>query len=632
MAIAAPGPTPNPGRPDGQALTPSQLMPRRNPGLVRRIAELVLRAVPQTGPQPEDQNTTQTGIVSEGLVSLYDRQFKFDVTRRATYKDVEEIDQASEEASIALDTITNNVTTSDDGVQMSFQVFSRNPKVMEVIEKVVTTCKLHQSVRAMVRNLIKYGDMFAEVVINLRGEVVAVKQLPPITMFRNEDLTGNLLLGEPRYDKESGKVKNGSEECAFEQKAEATGQMLATFWPWQIIHMRLNHDGFSPYGKSHLRVARITYKKLKALEESLIVGRLTRDILKLVFYVDTTGLSPDQRRRALQDFQFSVMQRMHVDGRRENPFSVMTDFFVSSGWIKMGQQVQPMQTKVDIIDPKNVGIHDITDIEYLHRKFTAALRVPRAHLGFEKDVNSKSTLTIQDVQYVRFLRDIQQVVGHGLEQLFDTALILADIDPESEEYVISWPALSAVDQMNAAQSELWRAQSHAIYANPPFDSIDGRWVQQHIFNMSDEEMDEVDTRVAAYKATQDQMQLQKQQAMASIAPTPGPPAPGKPVKPKGAISTAGKAPKDQGQGKALPNPTGYKRKTSDKSTQSRYTAHNIGDIDVPPMPGSVSSEYKQAALVQALYETTDELDKNLLRLSDKLQDTNGHDNGHNSSS
>jgi hypothetical protein len=390
--------------------------------------------------------------------------------------------------------------------------------------------------------------------------------------------------------------------------------------------MRLSHDGFSPYGRSHLRVARITYKKLKALEESLIVGRMTRDILKLIFYVDTTGLDPTSRRRAIQDFQMSIMQRQHVDGRRENPFSVMTDFFVSSGWIKLGQQVQPMQTKVDIIDPKNVGIHDITDIEYLHRKFTAALRVPRAHLGFEKDVNAKATLTIQDVQYVRFLRDIQQVVGHGLKQLFDIALILAGVDPEQTEFEISWPALSAVDQMNASQSELWRAQAHAIYGNPPFDAVDGRWVQQHIFNMSDEEMDEVDERIEERKeeeakaAQVAQAQLQSQQQ-------------------PGAIKAPGKAPKDQGQGKALPNPSGFKRDNKDKQTQSRYSRGEKGDPDMPPTPnpdgikGVVAGNGvdRSALLLQALYQTTDELDQDLTRLASKFQGSvNGHSNGHTS--
>lgn len=608
MAIASPGPTPNPGRPGGQALSPAMLMPKRNPGLIQKISQLFFRANPATGPQPGDQNTTESGIVSEGLVSLYDRQFKFDVTRRATYKDVEEIDQASEEASVALDTITNNVTTSDDGVQMSFAVEAKSSRAQEILDKVVTTCNLHERVRPMVRNLIKYGDMFAEVVINMDEEIVGVKQLPPITMFRNEDLTGNLLMSEPRYDKKSGKVLNGSEECAFEQKAESTGQMLAAFWPWQIIHMRLNHDGFSPYGRSFLRVARITYKKLKAVEESLIVGRLTRDILKLVFYVDTTGLSPDQRKRALQDFQMSVMQRMHVDGRRENPFSVMTDFFVSSGWIKLGQQVQPMQTKVDIIDPKNVGIHDITDIEYLHRKFTAALRVPRAHLGFEKDVNSKSTLTLQDVQFVRFLRDIQQVVGQGLTQIFDIALVLADLDPEEEEYQITWPRLSAVDQMNAAQSELWRAQAHAIYANAPFDAIDGKWVQQHVFNLSDEEIEEISKRIAEYQTQRDAV-IAKQNPQTA------------------AIKTAGQPPGDQGQGRPLPNPTGFKRNRKGERTQSRYTTHSPGEVDIPPTPNpsEVKSVVNEAILLQALHRTTDELDNDLMALSNKIH---GGSNGH----
>lgn len=620
MALAPPGTDrPNP------FLSPADLMPKRNQGLVRRISRLFFRAQPYTGPQPEDQNTTQTGVVSEGLVSLYDRQFKFDVTRRATYKDVEEIDQASEEASIALDTIANNVTTSDDGVQMSFQVFSRDAKVQGLIEDVIATCKLHQKIRPMVRNLVKYGDMFAEIVINQQGEVVDIKQLPPITMFRNEDLTGNLLLGEPRYDKKSGKPISGSEECAFEQKAEATGALLAVFWPWQIIHSRWAHDGFSPYGKSYLRVARITYKKLKALEESLIVGRLTRDILKLIFYVDTTGLSVDQRRRALQEFQQSVMQRVHVDGRRENPFSVMTDFFVSAGWIKLGQQVQPMQTKVDIIDPKNVGIHDITDIEYLHRKFTATLRVPRAHLGFEKDVNAKATLTIQDVQYVRFLRDIQQTVGHGLEQLFDTALILAGVDPEQADYVVSWPALSAVDQMNAAQSELWRAQAHAIYANPPFDAIDGKYVQQHVFNMSDEEIDEVNERIDQYQAEQQAQALQNQQQQMNINVQQ--------QQKLATIKTAGKAPKDQGQGKALPNPTGYKRTKQDQSTGSRYSRHGPGEDDMPPTPNpdSVKSVTSEVKLLGALLsqKVEDLMEVDLSRLANRFQSAmNGSSNGH----
>jgi hypothetical protein len=534
-------------------LDASVLMPRRNPGLIARIADAIFRSQPTTGPQPEDQETSGTGVVSEGLVSLYDRQFKFDVTRRATYKDVEEIDQASEEASVALDTIANNVCTSEDGVQMSFQVMAKDSKAQAVFDKVIQTSKLHQKIQYIVRNLVKYGDFFGEVVVNAALEIVNIKPLPPITVFRNENLAGHLLVGEPRYDKKSGKVQNGSEECAFEQKAESTGNLIATFWPWQILHIRLNHDGFSPYGRSHLRVARVTYKKLKAIEEGLIVGRLTREYQKLIFYVDTTGLSKKEASVALTEFQQNVVQRVHVDGRRENPFSVMTDFFLTTGWIKIGTQVQPRKTSIDIIDPKNVGIHDITDVEYLHRKFLAALRVPPAHMGFEKDVNAKATLTIQDVQYVRMLRNIQQLVGHGLEQVFDTALVLAGMDPEQVDYEIAWPALVATDQMNSAQAELWRAQKFQLYSTV-MHVVDDMWIQQHEFNMTDEEIKEVNERIA--------VQQQQQQAQA-----------------------AQDAQMDTNRQvdliKAKAQVGGFQRKAEDKTVQGRVNRHSPGEDDVP---------------------------------------------------
>jgi hypothetical protein len=546
-------------------------MPRRNPSLIRRIASAIFSASPNYGPQPDDRETTGTGIVSEGLVSLYDRQFKFDVTRRATYKDVEEIDGASEEASVALDTISNNVCTAEDGVQMSIQVMAEDQTVQDIIDNVIQTSKLHFKLPSIVRNLIKYGDYFGEVVVNAGLEICNLKNLPPITMFRNETLTGQLLTGEPKYDLKTGKVKNGGEECAFEQKTEATGQLIATFWPWQMLHIRLNHDGYSPYGKSHLRVARVTYKKLKAIEESLIVGRLTREYQKLVFYLDTTGLSKTEARAALTEFQQNVMQRKHVDGSRENPFSVMTDFFLTTGYIKIGQNVSPRQTKIDIIDPKNVGIHDITDVEYLQRKFTAALRVPRAHLGFEKDVNSKSTLTIQDVQYVRMLRNIQQEVGKGLEQIFDTALVLAGLDPEKCDYEIVWPALSGVDQVNAAQAELMRAQGDQAYVT--IGVIDPQWIQQHRFNLTDEEIDEINQRLAVIK--------QQQQAEA-------------------AQQADGEQQRQVELIKAKANVSGFTRKAKDKENQGRVNRHSTGENYTPKQTNTIQTEVENARILARL--------------------------------
>lgn len=484
----------------------ADLLPRRNPSLVQRIANLFNRAQPNIGPQQADREGTSTGLQSQGLSRMYDNAFKVDTSRRAIYKEVEEIDNASEEASIALDIIANNVVTSEDGKQMSYAIKCDDETIQKIFDDVTSVAKLHKKIMPMVRNLVKYGDSFSEPMVNSKGEISGLKQLPPITMHRNENTTGGLLLGKPKY--EEGKCVNQSNECAFEQRLQETGDIVATFFPWQIIHMRLNHDGFSKYGKSHLRVARTTYRKLKAIEESLIVGRLTREYLKLIFYIDTTGLSKTEKKNALTEFKNSVTQRVAVDSRAENPFSVMTDFFISTGWMKIGTQVQPSQAKVDVLDPKNVGIHEITDVEYLHRKFIATLRVPPAHLGFEKDVNAKATLTLQDTQFVRFLRSIQQQVGQGLEQIYDLALILAGYDPDQVDYVISWPELSATDQMNSAQSELWRAQvDQLMIMNEVYDP---QWVQEHRVEMTPEQIVQVQARIDKRKA---ELQAQKEKEM-----------------------------------------------------------------------------------------------------------------------
>lgn len=488
----------------------SELMPRRNPGLVARIAQAIFNSQPNTGPQVVEKESTSTGIQNESgiLSNVFDRQFRIDTNRRAVYRDVDEMDNASEEASIALDIIANNVTTSEDGVQVSFEIKAEDDGVQKVIDKAIKVVKLHQKIGPMTRNLVKYGDSFTEVVVNGKGEVSDFKQLPPSTMHRNETPTGQLLMGKPKY--ENGKCVNGRNETAFEQRVVDTGDIVATFYPWQIIHMRLNNDGFTPYGRSHFRVARSTFKKLQAIEQSLVVGRLTREYLKLIFYIDTTGLSKKEKSVALTEFQNNVTQRINVDGRRDSPFSVMTDFFISTGWIKIGSQVQPSKSSVDVLDPKNVGIHEITDVEYLHRKFIAALRVPPAHLGFEKDINAKATLTLQDTQFIRFLRSVQQLEGQGLEQFIDIVLLINGYDPETTVYEISWPKLSATDQMNDAQSELWRSQSDQL--NVMMKAISPHWIQVHRFEMTEEEIVEVNKELDEL-AAKEQAQMEAQAQM-----------------------------------------------------------------------------------------------------------------------
>jgi Bacteriophage T4-like portal protein (Gp20) len=316
---------------------------------------------------------------------------------------------------------------------------------------------------------------------------------------------------------------NEPEQCAFDQRdSEDEDVVVAAFYPWQIVHARLNWDGFSAYGRSHVRVSRSTWKKLRALEEAMVIARLTRAYMKLVFYIDSTGLGPAEKQRLVQDFKRAVQTRGRIDNKRDANFQVMTDFFMTSGYVNFQNQPLAQLSKIDVIDPKNGDLHQIDDVHFLHRKFVSTLRVPPAHMGYERELNAKATLTQQDVQYVRYLRSLQQLVGQALEQVYDTALALRGIDPSTAEYRIAWPMLKATDELSAAQAYLFKAQGDAIYLGASQVNtkpvIDPRWVMEERLDLNLEDIEELEGRLEEQKQQdlkdqQDQAQMQHQQQM-----------------------------------------------------------------------------------------------------------------------
>jgi hypothetical protein len=90
---------------------------------------------------------------------------------------------------------------------MSWEIHSPDDAVQKIFDKTTKVAKLHQKTMPMARNLVKYGDSFAEIVVNLQAEVADLKQLPPKTIFRNETSTGGFQMGRPNYRKENVLIK-----------------------------------------------------------------------------------------------------------------------------------------------------------------------------------------------------------------------------------------------------------------------------------------------------------------------------------------------------------------------------------------------------------------------------------------
>lgn len=489
--------TPGGNRTNPTGLDPDLIQPIRRNRLVDWIARRVVGYQPDKGPQPSQQDSTLTGTTAFSVQSIFDKYFLTDVERLIIYKDVQEMDEQSEECSIALDTIADNVCSSEDGVQTSIEVVCEDSKANTIIQDMLARIDLHKKLYSIVRNSIKFGDGLNEIVVNGEGDIAAIKPLPANTIYRNEDRFGNLILGKPEYD-DAGQCLNRKEDCAFSQVDVQTQRVIAAFYPWQIVHIRHNWDGMSPYGRSMMKVTRVIWRKLKAEEEALIIGRLTRAFMKLIHYVDTTGLSKTQKMVALTEYRQAMTQRQDLDGRREQQFYVLSDLYISSAMMKMGNQVVPSTSKVDILDPKNEGLQVISDMEYFQKKMISTVRVPPAHMGYEKDINAKATLTLQDVQYVRFLRRIQQNHSHAIEQIIDTQLTLKGIDPKTVDYDVKWPRLSATDEAIASLAEMQRATGDQVYMQEGI--ISRQFVRRSRFGLDEQQDADMEKEVEADQA------------------------------------------------------------------------------------------------------------------------------------
>ncbi|WP_368970983.1 portal protein, partial [Bacillus cereus] len=60
------------------------------------------------------------------------------------------------------------------------------------------------------------------------------------------------------------------------------------------------------------------------------------------------------------------------------------------------------------------------DVNYLLNKLFAALKIPKAFLGYEKDLTGKATLAAEDIRFARTVERIQRIV---LSELTKIALV-----------------------------------------------------------------------------------------------------------------------------------------------------------------------------------------------------------------
>tara|TARA_B100000674_G_scaffold489222_1_gene502816 strand:+ start:748 stop:2766 length:2019 start_codon:yes stop_codon:yes gene_type:complete len=403
------------------------------------------------------KNQSQVYSAAMSAYGAYDRM--------ARYSDFSEMEYTPEIAS-ALD-IYSEESVSPDENGKTLHIYSENSKIREILTDLFyDTLNIEFNLSSWIRNLVKYGDFFLFNDVHPEQGVINAYPLPISEIEREEG-----------YD-----PKN---PLAVRFRWVTQGNQVLE--NWQVSHMRLlGNDAFLPYGSSVLEPARRVWRQLILLEDAMMVVRIVRAPARRAFYIDVGNVPPEDIPNYMEQAQSSLKKSNVVDkssGRvdlRYNPLSIDEDYFIPVRGGDSGTKIE------DIGGQTTAGETD--DVEYVQKKLFAALKIPKAYLGYDEGLGAKATLSQEDIRFSRTIARVQRTI---LSELNKIAIVHLYCHGYSEEDLIDFSLKLSNPSTIAQQQKIELFRSRFEVASSALQTpnlVDRTWVQKNILKLSDEEI------------------------------------------------------------------------------------------------------------------------------------------------
>tara|TARA_X000001382_G_scaffold35468_1_gene23367 strand:- start:1713 stop:3377 length:1665 start_codon:yes stop_codon:yes gene_type:complete len=421
---------------------------------------------------------SQNASWGTGYAAKQNSQNAYDAQRRELFRDYEVMD-SDPIISSALD-IYSDESTVDNVEGRVLKIKTDNPKVHKILHNLFyDILNIEFNLWPWIRNMTKYGDFFLKLDILDKHGIMNVR---PLSVYETNRLEEHDL-EDPR------KVEFQVTEPQGKYKATNGETNEELFQNYEIAHFRLYGDAnFLPYGKSMLEGARKVWKQLTLMEDAMLIHRIMRAPEKRVFKLDIGNIPPNE----VENFMQQVINKMKkipvIDQNtgeynlRYNVESVTEDYFLP---VRGGDS----GTEIDTL-PGLGNDNAIDDIEYLRNKMMAALKVPKAFLGYDEQIGSKATLAAEDVRFARTIERLQKVVCAELEKIAivhlytqgfeDAELINFDLELTNPSMIHQQEKLELLTQQQEIATNLLENKL-----------MSRKWIYDNIFEFDDNQKTEI---------------------------------------------------------------------------------------------------------------------------------------------
>jgi hypothetical protein len=409
--------------------------------------------------------------------SLYNQSVYYEPTRLAAYYDYESM-EFTPEISAALDIYAEESTTMSEKGEI-LTIYSESDRIVKILTELFhQKLDINTNLQMWARGLCKYGDDFVYLKLDPEKGIIGCQQLPNIEIERIEGASSKVM--------NQRDTRVPTRELRFQWKNKDL-----EFQAWEVAHFRLlGDDRKLPYGTSMLDKIRRIWKQLLLAEDAMLIYRTSRAPERRVFKIfvgnmDDKDIEPYVQKVAnkFKRQPISDPSNGQVD-MRYNQMAVDQDYFVP---VRDPSQTMPIET---LPGAQNLG--EIADIEYIQKKMLAALRIPKAFLGFEEVVGDGKNLALMDIRFARTINKIQKSLIQELNKVALIHLYLLGMEDELSNFTLSLTNPSS--QSDLLKIEMWK-EKITLYKDATSDQsqigilpVSHTWAKKNILGFSDSEV------------------------------------------------------------------------------------------------------------------------------------------------
>jgi len=344
---------------------------------------------------------------------------------------------------------------------------SNNENIKKILENLFyDILNVEFNMWSWTRNMCKYGDFFLRLEISPEYGVFLVHPISPYELTRIE-----------------GSDPKNLNYVKYQHDGMGGGMEYENF---EIAHFRLLSDSnFLPYGKSMIEPARRVWKQLSLMEDAMLIHRIMRAPEKRIFSIDVGNIPPADIDATMQKIMGQVKKMPYIDERtgdynlRFNLNNMVEDFYLPVRGSDSG-------TKIDTLP--GMEFTGIDDLEYVRNKMMAALKIPKAFLGYEEGLSGKATLAAEDVRFSRTIGRIQRILVSELTKIAIVHLYVQGYQDSSlVDFELELSNPSTIFEQE--KLEIWKNKINLSTDMMESTMFSRNWIYENVFKLSEDEIE-----------------------------------------------------------------------------------------------------------------------------------------------